>query len=242
MGNFIDRVGQRFGRLTVIGLSERLPKGKSVRIMWRCLCDCGNTKEVEAYNLKSNTQSCGCLRNDRVKDTLTTHGEADTPLYRVWNSMIQRCTNESSVSYSRYGGRGITVSAEWRTYAKFKEDMGDRPEGMTLDRIDNEGNYCKGNVRWASRKDQARNTRRNAWHTYEGLKMVASEFAEKLGVGAGNLSKWKQEGLTDEQIIVKASNLRAGIRVKPGPKPGYKPKQPQARPSSNFVFFTDTTT
>ena len=110
-----------------------------------------------------------------------THGMARTPLYRVWSSMKRRCHDSNDMSYPRYGGRGIQVCNEWRdSFAAFFAYMGERPEGLTLDRIKSTGNYEPGNVRWATYKEQARNTRRNHMHTINGETKCLAEWCEIL--------------------------------------------------------------
>lgn len=148
--------GERVGRLTVIGEAPKVHRGRS----YRCRCDCGNEVVVRNENLGRNTFSCGCyfLEYDRVGHV--THGMYGTPTWQSWNAMLARCYKPSCNGYHNYGGRGITVCASWREdFVNFVADMGERPDGMTLDRIDVDGNYEPANCRWATKSEQRRNVR-----------------------------------------------------------------------------------
>lgn len=168
--NFIDETGNRHGRLTVLGLGT----SPNREIYWLCQCDCGSQVTVRGSSLRrGTTRSCGCLQREvssRVLVSLheaglwTTHGHTrgrrKSRTYRSWASMIARVTNPSNDRFQDYGGRGITVCNRWRAFENFLDDMGERPDGMSLDRIDNDGNYEPGNCRWATPRQQQRNSRR----------------------------------------------------------------------------------
>jgi len=172
----IDLTGQKFGRLTVVKYVENDKWNKS---RWLCQCDCGNQKNILSNSLKSNrTKSCGCLN----KENITKHGHnrqnKTSKTYVTWYNMIQRCTNFNHKNYKDYGGRGIKVCEQWRSFENFLEDMGERPLNMFLDRVDNDGNYCKENTRWATLKEQNRNTRYNRLFTIDGEIKCLAEWCE----------------------------------------------------------------
>lgn len=162
MSKRLNIIGQVFGRLTVINF-DYVHKGKAY---WLCECKCGNRKVIVGVNLiTGNAKSCGCYNSEvaskRSIERNTIHGQYNSPTYNSWCSMMQRCTNKNYKRYKDYGGRGITVCNRWYIFENFLEDMGERPEGLSLDRIDNEGNYESGNCKWSISKEQSSNRRNN---------------------------------------------------------------------------------
>lgn len=150
-------VGQVFGRLQVIA-PPVFRKRFGRFVLTRCFCPAETVREVRAASLFSGiVTGCGCVRKERAAASNTKHGGLGTDAYKSWQKMRQRCTDPSGVAYHRYGGRGITVCDRWNDFANFYADMGDRPPGMTLDRINSDGNYEPGNCRWATRQEQSRN-------------------------------------------------------------------------------------
>lgn len=148
-----DLTGQRFGYLTVIQLTKQKPG----RTHWLCRCDCGNATTVESDGLKRGSiRSCGCLQKATAHQVHTTHGLSDSPEYRTWNGMINRCDHPSQASYPRYGGRGIQVCDRWRSFENFYADMGPS-HGLSIERRDNDGDYEPNNCYWADRTTQSLN-------------------------------------------------------------------------------------
>lgn len=156
--SFNDLMGQRFNRLTAIGMIGRSKNGY---IIWECFCDCGNMTNVTSDKLRNkHTQSCGCLRRDRAREKNTTHGKYYHRIYSIWRGILSRCNNPNHDAFSNYGGRGIQVCERWLKFENFFADMGDPPEGLTIDRINVNGNYEPNNCRWATWSKQNLNKRK----------------------------------------------------------------------------------
>lgn len=189
--NKIDLIGHKFNRLTVICRSEKKSKAN---IIWNCECDCGNFIDVASLKLRSNqTKSCGCLKRELISKVNKTHGMSNkTPTYKTWKEMRSRCNSPSNDKFKWYGGRGIKVCQEWGTFEQFLIDMGERPKGMTIDRINNDGDYTPSNCVWLSPLDQTRKQSKNKLSLElasllrfdRESKMTYRELGVKYGVSA----------------------------------------------------------
>jgi hypothetical protein len=166
MGKFIELTGKRFGRWTVVAIhpQRRRWRHRTLHILWRCKCDCGAERLVLRGNLRRGiSTSCGCLRREKLIERLTKHGMSRTRIYKIWAAMLQRSFNSRNRRYRDYGGRLINpCDVDWRTFKNFFTDMGEAPDGMSLDRIDNNKGYSPQNCRWASRAVQ-RTNQRQSW-------------------------------------------------------------------------------
>lgn len=164
--NMLDLIGKRFGKLVV---KEKGPY-VSGTTRWLCVCDCGTEKFVGSQNLRNgSTKSCGCFRKQHLRESRTIHGYTKTRTYRSWSQMKNRCGNPNYINYSSYGGRGIKVCERWENFENFLEDMGERPLGKSLDRIDVDGDYEPNNCRWATLEEQAQNKRKTRLVNRESL-------------------------------------------------------------------------
>lgn len=175
--------GQRFGRLVVIERDCLREIRKEHDSNWICKCDCGEMTVVSRGNLLSgDIKSCGCLRKEYMKNKKTTHGMTNTRLYQIWFGIKKRCNNKNSVNYDIYGGRGIAICSEWQEFEPFYEwaMANGYSDDLTIDRIDVNGNYEPDNCRWATMKEQANNTRRNHYLTFNGKTQTISQWATEV--------------------------------------------------------------
>lgn len=217
MTRFDNLTGQRFGRLVV--LSRNYDLGNSYT-WWNCKCDCGNEKAVRAQSLKcGETRSCGCLQKEIMKSKMSTHehtiNRQRERLYGVWASMLTRTRNPNATNYKYYGGRGIQVCKEWLEYGPFRTwslENGydpDAPYGeCTLDRIDDNGDYCPENCRWVNQSVQANNQRSNHLVEYKGEIHNLKQWSVLFGMNYSTFRLQFYKGIPMEEIEENANRLR----------------------------------
>lgn len=200
MSKIIDMVGKKCGRLTVVSRSS---ENEGTKAQWVCLCDCGNTKIVTGDKLRrGHTQSCGCLHSDVCAALLKTHGYSSTPTHTSWAGMKQRCFDPNATSYPRYGACGITVCDRWvNSFENFLADMGERPDGYSLDRIDPEKNYEPGNCRWATDEEQANNKKNNRRIDMNGRLVTVAEASRLTGIPGHILYRRVSKGWSDFDVV-----------------------------------------
>jgi len=204
-----DLVNNRFGRLTVISFNGR---NKGYDSVWKCLCDCGSELIVRGGVLKNgHTQSCGCLQIERASISHTKHGlyydkatGKRSKLYKVWGGMIARCYNPKTESYKYYGGKGIKVNPIWHTYYgefhKWAIDSGYK-EGLSIDRINNQGNYEPSNCRWATNEVQSRNRSNHRFLTLNGDSRTVIDWGNIMEIPYRVLNQRSRRGWSDERTL-----------------------------------------
>lgn len=195
MGQFIDLTGRRFGRWTVLYRGEDVYENGHPRVRWRCRCDCGTERDVAPNQLKNGrSMSCGCIQREVASargSPNKTHGMSGTRLHRIWKGLNNRCNNKNSPKYERYGGRGICVCDEWRGKAGFVSFANwalasGYEDTLTIDRINNDGNYEPSNCRWTNNKNQANNKSVCRKISVGGNTKTIAEWVDYLGV-----PRWK---------------------------------------------------
>lgn len=175
-----DMSGQRYNRLTVV---SRAGVDAHERATWLCRCDCSNELVVPWFRLRQgHTKSCGCLKAELARARVTTHGKSRSPTHNSWVGMIQRCGYTKHAEYQRYGGRGIKVCERWKSFENFLADMGERPSGTTIDRIDSDGDYEPANCRWATNSQQASNRRSSILIERDGRTQTVRAWCSELGI------------------------------------------------------------
>lgn len=213
--SYLDLTGLRIGKLVVLKMAK--DRDKQGNCMWLCQCDCGKTIIKRATALKRGiVRSCGCL----ILESNLVHGQAyskkSTSEYRVWCHIKGRCNNPMDESYERYGGRGIKMNQEWaNSFQSFFDYVGKKPsKELSLDRIDNNGNYEPGNVRWGTAEIQARNRRSNRWLEYNGERMILIDWAKRFNVHNDAITGRLDRGKTFKEIVEyfnKKNNINASI-------------------------------
>lgn len=203
--NFLDITGDRYGRLVVIGYAGS--HASRNRTYWYCKCDCGTFVKVGRSHIRSGkTKSCGCLFDESVSVGKQTHGHAlernQSKTYHTWSSMKRRCYNKKASNYDRYGGRGIQVCDRWlNSFENFLEDMGEKPDGMTIERLKSNGNYAPENCKWADNIEQANNKSNNRILDFDGKSMTVAQWARELGLSYKTLSLRLLRGWSVEKTL-----------------------------------------
>lgn len=216
---FEDLTGQRFGRWFV---KEKVASKNGYRC-YLCICDCGNQNEVVSASLrKGDSKSCGCWEKEFKKEKYTTHGFAKSKnkiernFYQIWQGIRTRCYNPNAFPYKDYGGRGIVMSNEWQNFENFKNDMYySYTPGLTLERNDVNGNYCKENCKWIPRSEQAKNRRCSIWIETEQGRMTVNEAAKIVGISWLGMYQRVRNKWPKEKLLI-PSNFKQ--RIIPYPK------------------------
>lgn len=214
MPDFIDMTGRRYGRLLVL---QQAPKRRR-KHHWQCRCDCNTIKVVAGNDLRSGaTQSCGCLRDDVARATRSTHGHTRngkfTRTYLSWDNMKSRTSNPNDKNWSNYGGRGITLCGRWHDFENFLVDMGACPPGLTLERIDTNGHYCKANCIWDTQKNQNNNRRDNFRVTIDGKTLTLAQWCERRGLNYDTVwSRVRRYGWDAERAL-SVPSLRPPVAI-----------------------------
>lgn len=194
-----DLTGKRFGRLIAVSYQSK-ESGNRQRIFWKCQCDCGNSTNVDTSVLTRNiVKSCGCLRIEVTRKRSLKHGGSigykGNREYRAWSGAKSRCYNPNSHKYKNYGERGIKMCERWlNDFGNFFKDMGKCPDGLTLDRIDVNGDYEPNNCHWTTSMVQGRHRTDNVWITYKNKMMILTDWAKELNITRTILYKWLKKG------------------------------------------------
>lgn len=217
MPKFIDLTGERYGRLTVLRRSSKncTPNG-TPRVYWECLCNCGNMATVSSNGLRcGRTKSCGCLYTERIQSANITHGGRKTRLYNIWSNMKQRCINPKGTMFEYYGGRGIAVCPDWlNSFSSFQNwalSSGYTDE-LTLDRLDNDGDYCPENCHWIPMFEQAKNRRNIHNLTFNGKTMSVTEWGDVTGFGYHVIKDRLRHGWSVERTLTEPIAHKFGVR------------------------------
>lgn len=193
-------IGSRYGRLIAVSEVGLGSKG----MIFTFKCDCGNYKNISGAQVRSGkASSCGCLRSEMMSAKNTKHGHVGSPAYETWQGMKNRCCNEKQPAYKNYGGRGITICDKWQKFEGFLEDMGERPDGCTLERLDNDKGYEKSNCVWATIEQQSRNTRQNKFITHNGKTLCMKDWAKETGIPYPTIQDRRRKGLPPSEILTR---------------------------------------
>lgn len=223
MAEFLDLTGKEYGRLTVIKLSEKRKSGKRFRFYWLCSCECGNEKKVRTDGLTSgNIRSCGCLRNEQaVKNVKGNHKHklSHTKLWYTYYGMLDRCYDKSDERYNDYGGRGINICDDWKnnfeSFATWAIENGYN-DTLTIDRIDNNGDYSPNNCKWSTIQEQSRNRRSNLMIMLNGELMTLMELSETMNIPYKTAYSRYREHCVKRKDLDKHANSVVNIQMAKG--------------------------
>jgi hypothetical protein len=197
--------GTYAGRLYVLGRNGNDATGKAV---WKCLCECGRIVRAAGGDLRRRQQSCGCVRVEKLLSRTRTHGECRSPEYRSWRAMLSRCNRPSCSKYKYYGGRGIKVCERWGSFSRFMEDMGPRPAGASIDRVDPNGDYTPVNCRWADHHQQQNNRRNNVLLEWRGSVKTLAEWERATGIKQNTIRARVINGWSVERALTEATRAK----------------------------------
>lgn len=193
--------GEKYGRWTIFKEVPR--RGRSSR-HFICRCDCGTERIVSLSHLRmGKSKSCGCFRRERTSEVRSTHGMSRTRLFSIWNDMVRRCSDKSRKSYKDYGGRGISICDEWLDFKTFMEWALENgyQQNLTIERMDNDGDYCAGNCTWIPKERQSTNTRINRLITYDGKTQCIAVWARELNIAYTTIISRFNKGLGPKECL-----------------------------------------
>lgn len=204
----IDLLGKKFSKLMVLERAENIGS----QATWKCQCECGNIVRVRSADLRSgHTKSCGCL----IIEKKLTHGHWGTRIYKTWDNIISRCCRLSCREYSRYGGRGIKVYKEWLDFQNFYDwaMANGYSDKLTIDRIDNDGDYCPENCRWVSFKEQQNNRSDNVYLTHNGITLTQKQWSEKTGLPESAIYGRRKRGWDVDKMLTTPLMRKVKVEV-----------------------------
>jgi len=206
----IDLTGQTINKLRVVRRVDNVGKQPA----WLCVCECGAEKRVLGMHLRTGKPvDCGCGRAQRLREAHVRHGMTDTPEWRAWKSMLDRCNTPTHKAYVHYGGRGIKVCKRWMVFENFYADMGKRPEGTSLDRINNNRGYSPANCRWATQQEQQNNRRSNVRITLHGETKTMKQWATHFGVDYAVVKDRHSKGVRGAALFAASPRKPYGRKI-----------------------------
>lgn len=202
-------IGKQFEKLTVVSNGKKTHDGRS---LLNCLCDCGNSTTILAFHW-GEIKSCGCLVKEKNIERLKTHGYTATPTHKTWLNMKNRCLNPNATGFRHYGGRGIKMCDRWLKFSNFLADMGEKPPGLTLERINVDGDYSLKNCKWATIEEQSRNTTRNRFITFEEETRTLKDWAKINNINYSTIRHRLNSGWSVEKTLTVPARTKAKQRI-----------------------------